>query len=73
MNLASLWCLDPSVTYLNHGSFGACPHPASVAHFRVRDDADSVGSELPRGNRVLGIGGIAESKLAAAALSRPDS
>ena len=25
--LKSLFMLDPDITYLNHGSFGACPKP----------------------------------------------
>jgi isopenicillin-N epimerase len=52
MNLASLWCLDPSVTYLNHGSFGACPAAvlAQQAALRLemeREPVDFLSVNLP--------------------------
>jgi isopenicillin-N epimerase len=34
VNLRSLFLLDESVTYLNHGSFGACPRPVFEAYQR---------------------------------------
>jgi len=38
------WRLDPTVTFLNHGSFGACPEPviAAQAVWRDRIEADPV-------------------------------
>ncbi len=31
------WLLDPTVTYLNHGSFGACPRPVVEEQWRWRE------------------------------------
>lgn len=43
-DLARHWRLDPSICYLNHGSFGACPTPVLNAQSRYRDmmEADAV-------------------------------
>lgn len=42
--LRDAWVLDPGVTFLNHGSFGACPRPVMEAaeRFRARIEREPV-------------------------------
>lgn len=37
---APLWPLDPSVAYLNHGSFGACPRAVLESQAALRDELE---------------------------------
>jgi isopenicillin-N epimerase len=50
--LAAAWVLDPEVTYLNHGSFGACPAAvlecqAALRLALEREPADFLDRDLP--------------------------
>jgi isopenicillin-N epimerase len=39
-DLARHWTLDPAITYLNHGSFGACPRPVLEAQQALREQLE---------------------------------
>jgi isopenicillin-N epimerase len=39
-DLSRHWTLDPEITFLNHGSFGACPSPVLDAQRRVREQME---------------------------------
>jgi len=52
IDLRSLWGLDPSISYLNHGSYGACPHAvlamqASLREEMEREPVDFLTARLP--------------------------
>lgn len=41
MRAMTPWVLDPDITYLNHGAFGACPRPVLEVQQDWRDELEA--------------------------------
>src|SRR3972149_3334088 len=62
-SLKNLSLLDPNVTYLNHGSFGACPRPVFEAYQRWQRELEQQPVEF-LARRATGLMAEAREKLA---------
>src|SRR3982751_6140718 len=64
LQLRSEFLLDPDVTFLNHGSFGACPKPVFEAYQRWQVELERQPVEF-LGRRLRDLMSEARQKLAA--------
>lgn len=62
--LRALWTLDPTVTFLNHGSFGAAPRPVLEAQARWRAEMEREPVHF-LARRLVGLGEAVRTRLAA--------
>jgi hypothetical protein len=67
--MRELFLLDPGLTFLNHGSFGACPREVFDAHVRWQRETERNPVEF-LGRRSAGLLRAARSRLAGGELAR---
>ena len=81
-DLAHHWTLDPAITFLNHGSFGACPRPVLEVQQALRDQLErepvlllhprgAASCSTRRGRSSRGSSALAAAGLALRAATRP--